>query len=93
MYKVVIISAIKVIQLYMYTHPFSFRFFSHIDDHRIFGRVPCAIQQVPTGQSFHIPQCAYSIPSPHSICHAPTHTPVPFGNCKCSKVCNSFLSK
>jgi len=26
------------------------------------GRVPCAIQQVPIGQSFHIPQCAYVNP-------------------------------
>ena len=49
----------KVIQLYRYTHPLSFRFFSHIDYLKILGTVPCVIQQVPTGQSFHIPQYAY----------------------------------
>ena len=48
----------KVIQLYMYTHPFSLRFLSRVDHHRILGRVPCALQQMPVGQSFHIPQCA-----------------------------------
>ena len=36
----------------------SLRFFSHIDDPRTLGRVPCAIQQVRVGQSFCIPQCA-----------------------------------
>ena len=35
----------KVIQFCIYTHPFPFRFFSHIDDHRILGRVVCARQQ------------------------------------------------
>ena len=35
-YKIVIISAARQrIQLYIYTHLFSFRFFSHIDYHRI----------------------------------------------------------
>ena len=29
----------------MYTHPSFFRFFSHVDYHRILGRVPCAIEQ------------------------------------------------
>ena len=42
----------------MYIHPFSFRFLSHIDCHRILDRIPCAIQQLPVGQSFHIPPCA-----------------------------------
>ena len=43
-YKVVIISAYnKVIQLYIYTHPFASRFFSHIDYHRILGRVLYAV--------------------------------------------------
>ena len=56
-----------MILLRMYTHPFSFRFFAHIDDHGILGRALCATQQVPTGQSFHVPQCAYAIPSPQSI--------------------------
>lgn len=40
----------EVIQLSMHTNPFFFRFFPHIDDHRILGRVPCALQQVPIGQ-------------------------------------------
>ena len=57
----------KVIQLYMYTHLFSFRFFSHRDHHRILGRVPCALQQVPVGRSFHIPQCAHANLK-HSVC-------------------------
>ena len=34
----------------MYTH----LFFPHTDYHRILGRVLCATQKVPTGQSFHI---------------------------------------
>ena len=47
-YKFVIISTVQQrIQVYTYTHPFSFRFFSHIDYHRIQGRVLCALQQVP----------------------------------------------
>ena len=62
MHNLVIIN--KVIKLHMYTHPFSFRFFSHIDYHRILGRVLCAIEQVRTGQSVHIPQCAYVSPKP-----------------------------
>ena len=32
--------------IHVYTYPLSFRFFSHINYHRILGRVPCAIQQV-----------------------------------------------
>ena len=59
----------RVIQLCVYTHLFSFGFFSHIDDHRIMGRVLCATQQVPAGQSFHFPQCACASPQ----------TPVPPG--------------
>ena len=42
----------------------SLRFFPHIDYHRTLGRVLCAVQQVPNGQSFHIPQCAYANPKP-----------------------------
>ena len=45
----------------MYTHLFSFRFFSHTDHHRILGRVPCAVQQVPVSHSLY-----------HSV-----HTPIP----------------
>ena len=64
-YKVVIISGVnKVIQSCIYRYPFSFRFFSLIDYHRILGRVLCAIQHVLIGQSFHIPQCAYTNPKP-----------------------------
>ena len=69
----------KVVQLYIHTHPIHFRFFSHMDYYRILGRVLCAIQQVPVGQSFHIPQCAYACPKP------PVHPfslPVPFGKHK-----------
>ena len=32
-----------LIQPHMYTHPFFFRFFSRLDDHRILGRVLCAV--------------------------------------------------
>ena len=39
-----------------------FQIFSHTDYHRILGRGPCPIQQVPVGQSFHIAQCAYANP-------------------------------
>ena len=46
-------------QLYRYTHPFSFMFFSHIDYYRILGRIPQAMQHIPVGQSFQLPQCAY----------------------------------
>ena len=49
-----------VIQLYIYTHPFFSRLFSHVDYCKILGRVPCAVQQVPIGQLFHRPQCLYA---------------------------------
>ena len=64
----------KVIQLYVYTHPFFFRFFSYMDHHRILGRVPCALQQVPVGRSFHIPQCTYANPKP-PVHPSPYHLP------------------
>ena len=51
----------KVIQLYMYTHPFYFRLSSPIDYHTILGRVPCALQQVPVGQSFQAPLFVFEI--------------------------------
>ena len=44
----------------MYTRAFSFRFFPHIDHRGIRGRVLWALQQVPVGQSFHVPRCAYA---------------------------------
>ena len=54
-YNVGIISLYnKGIQLYMYIYPLFFRFFPHIDYHRILSRVVCAIEQVSVGQSFHI---------------------------------------
>ena len=77
----------KVIQLYMYTHPFFCRFFSHIGYHRILGRVPCAVQQVFTGQSFHIPQWASA--NPKAPVH-PSPQPVLFGTLKfVFKICES----
>ena len=47
-------------QLYTYTHPFSFRFFSHRDDHDTLGRVPSAIQPVCVGQASHLPRCIWN---------------------------------
>ena len=38
-----------MIHLYMYTHPFSFRLFSHMYYHRILGWVLCAVQQDSVG--------------------------------------------
>ena len=65
-----------VIQLYTYTHPFSFKFFSHIYYHRISGRVLCAIQQVPIGQPFKntsVCICQPQIPSPSLPPHPQPH--------------------
>ena len=70
-----------------YTYIHLLWFFSHIDRHRILGRVLCAMQQVPISQSFHIPRCAYANPRPPvHLSHPP---PVPFGNHKLFKVCES----
>ena len=33
----------------------------------LFNRVPCAVQRVPVGQSFHVAQRAYAGPRPQSI--------------------------
>ena len=69
-----------MILLYMHTLPFFFTFFSHLDYHRILGRVSCAIQQVPIGEPFHMPQCAHPNPTPTvHLCLPPR---VPFGNHK-----------
>ena len=46
---------------------------------RILGRVPHAIQQVPIGQLFRMPQRAYANPKPLVL---PSLLPVPFGNYK-----------
>ena len=61
---------------YTHTHAFFFRFFSHLDYDRIVGRGLCAVQQVPTGQSSHVPQGAYANPRPQSIPPTPR---CPFG--------------
>ena len=83
-YKAVIICAVQQSDPVIHIHIIhSLWFFSHIDYHRILGRVPCAIQQVPVGQSFHIPQCAYANPKPLV---RPSHTPFPFGGHKFFKV-------
>ena len=37
-----------------------FRFFFLRDYYKILSSIPCAVHQVPVGQSFHIPQCASS---------------------------------
>ena len=78
----------RVIQLYVYTCLFSFRFFSHIDYHRILGRVLCAIQQVPIDPLLYMPQCAYASPNP--LVHLSPHPPVLFGKHKFFKVCESI---
>ena len=59
----------------LYTDPFFFRFFSHIDYPRTLGRVLCAIQQVPVGQSL----CEHANPKPPVH---PSPKPVPFGKHK-----------
>ena len=61
-YKIVIISAVQQSDQVIHIHISILRHFSHIDYHRILGRVICDIQQTPVGQSFHIPQCAYASP-------------------------------
>ena len=74
----------------MYVH---FRFSYY---HRILGKVLCAMQQVPVGQSFHIPQCAYANPkAPFHPCLSPS---VPFSNQRFFKDClfhseNKFTCK
>ena len=53
-YKIVIISAVQQSDQVIHIHISILRHFSHIDYHRILGRVLCDIQQTPVGQSFHI---------------------------------------
>ena len=72
----------------MCTHIY-FRFFSHIDYHRIMDRVLCAIQQVPASQSFAIPQCPCV--DPKLPVHRAPHPPVLFDNHKFFKVSESVL--
>ena len=94
MYEVVIISAVQQRDSVTRVHnPVSFRCFSHTD-HRILGRVLCALQQVPVGRSFHRPQGASAHPKP-PVHPSPQH-PIPFGNYVCFQslwVCVSSAKK
>ena len=47
---------------YTYTHSHS-----HVNYHRISGRVPCAVEQVPVDHPFRIEECTYANPKPQSI--------------------------
>ena len=87
-YKVVLLYN-KTIQLFMCTHPFSFRFFSHTDDHGVLGSVLRAVQQSPVGPSFHRPQPACASPKPSPSLPP---TPVPLGNHMFFKVWVCFYS-
>ena len=83
----VIVSALQQSDPVIHIYTFFFRCFSHIDYCRILGRIPCAIQQVPVGQLFHIPQYAHANPK---LPIQPSPKPVPFGNHKfVFKVCKS----
>ena len=54
-YNVVLVSAIQQSDSHKHVHNPLFQIlFPH--RHRILGRVLCAIQQIPNGQPFHIPQ-------------------------------------
>ena len=89
-YKVVIISAAQ--QSDSVTHTDTFILFQILFPYRLsrmLGRVLCAIQQVPVGQSFHMPQRAYANPKPLVHPSHPTPPPVPFGNYKLFTVCES----
>ena len=56
------ISAVQQSDSVIHIHTFIPRFFSHLDYHRILGRVLYAIQQVPIGQSFRTSWCANASP-------------------------------
>ena len=56
----------KVIHSYIYS--LFFRFFSHIDYHRILSRVPCAIPQVLFVYLSYIQQCVCVCSSQDSFC-------------------------
>ena len=61
MYNIVIISAARHGDSVIHVHTsILFQILSHMDYHRILGRVLCAAWQVPIGQSFHKPECAYA---------------------------------
>ena len=68
----------KVTQSYVYSNPFSFRFFSHMEYHWMLGRVLWVTRQVSFGQSFHRPQGACANHKPQAI--PPTIRLVPLGN-------------
>ena len=74
-------------QPYTDTYPFSYRFFAHIDDRRIWGGVLCATPQVPLGQSFRVPQCTHASPKP--LVHPSHSPPVLLGNHAFFQVCES----
>ena len=73
----------------MHIHIRSLWFFSHIDYRRILCKFLCTVWQVPIGQSFHIPQCAYANPKNPVHPYSSFSQPVPFGNYKLFKVCQS----
>ena len=86
-YKVVVISAVQHSDSVI--HIYTFILFQILFPHSqpTLGRVPCAIQPIPIGQSFHIPQCAYASPKPPV--HPSHSSPVSFGNHKFVKVFES----
>lgn len=52
----------KMDQIYIYiciSPLFFFRLLSHVDHHRVWRRVPCAMQQVPISHLFHIQQSGH----------------------------------
>ena len=80
----------KVCQLYIYTYPLFFRFFSHIAYYRVLGGVPCAVQ-------FSSVQFSRSVMSnslrPHESQHArpPCPSPIPgFTQTHVHRVCDAI---
>lgn len=66
-----------VVPLYVYTCPFFFRSFSHIDGRRILGSILCALQRVLVSQSFPMQQRALARPKPPVSPSFPHLTPQP----------------
>ena len=87
MYKIVIISAVQQSDSVIHIHISIL--FQILFPRRLSEYYHRPIQQVPIGQSFHIPQCTYANPKrPVHLSH-PNHPPVPFGKHKFFKVCES----
>ena len=64
-YGIVTISAVQQSDSVVHVHTsILLQILSHRDYHRLLGRVPCAIQQVPISQSFCASQCAFANPRP-----------------------------